>query len=180
MGQRSHVNFAVGKGCGELLPIALSSTTSTTSCPVGRHRCSKRCLQQCCLSVALNVAPCHCSHAVGGPERGGGAVCRCLCGGGRPPICPGLPGWRAVQASQALSASSSNATQCVVPCCHACACPPSTPPKLLNPAPCPPCCSASSLVLSLDRTVGGRVFGGVVFIGTVGTGGALGELPAWH
>jgi hypothetical protein len=54
------------------------------------------------------------------------------------------------------------------------------PRKLLNPAPCPPCCSASSLVLSLDRTVGGRVFGGVVFIGTVGTGGALGELPAWH
>ena len=35
--------------------------------------------------------------------------------------------------------------------------------------------SASSLVLSLDRSVGGRLFGGIVFIGTVGTGVSIGE-----
>ena len=35
--------------------------------------------------------------------------------------------------------------------------------------------SASALVLSLDRSVGGRLFGGIVFIGTVCTGASIGE-----
>ena len=42
--------------------------------------------------------------------------------------------------------------------------------------PTPPLAgSASSLVLSLDRSVGGRLFGGIVFVGTVMAGTALGE-----
>lgn len=45
--------------------------------------------------------------------------------------------------------------------------------RLRHPPLRPPC-SASSLVLSLDRTIGGRLFGGVVFIGTVFTGASVG------
>lgn len=38
--------------------------------------------------------------------------------------------------------------------------------------------SASSLVLSIDRSIGGRLFGAAVFIGTVLGGASLGEPPA--
>ena len=49
---------------------------------------------------------------------------------------------------------------------------PTAASPLCPPPPLP--CSASSLVLSLDRSVGGRLFGGIIFIGTVFTGASIG------